>query len=47
MLVQNPLGLLLAALLSSQITRFKALFRTRAVPADGALRSCWSASSGG
>ena len=28
MLVQNPLGLLLAALLSSQITRFKAVFRT-------------------
>jgi len=28
MLVQNPLGLLLAALLSSQIVRFRALFRT-------------------
>ena len=28
MLVQNPLGLLLAALLSSQVVRFRALFRT-------------------
>jgi raffinose/stachyose/melibiose transport system permease protein len=28
MLVQNPLGLLLAALLSSHLTRFKAVFRT-------------------
>ncbi len=28
MLVQNPIGLLLATLLTSQLTRFKALFRT-------------------
>lgn len=28
MLVQNPIGLLLAALLSSQVVRFRALFRT-------------------